>query len=123
MTKTIKLGKIKDIINLENGKVFLKDALELSSCEISLNCVPKGFKLPFCHKHIQNEEIYIILKGTGIFTVDDRQIPVKEGSCIKISPSSKRTFETTEDEDFQFICVQAKKNSLEQCGLADAELC
>ena len=37
------LGKIHDIINLENGKVFLHDTLGLSSCEISVNTVPKGF--------------------------------------------------------------------------------
>lgn len=123
MTKTIELGKLHNIVNIENGKVFLKDKLELSGCEISINCAPKGFKLPFCHKHIQNEEIYIVIKGEGIFTVDNGQIFVKEGSCIKISPSSKRTFEATGDEDFQFICVQVKENSLEQCGLADAELC
>ena len=53
MTKTLELGKIKDIINLENGKVFLKDALGLTGCEISINVVPKGFKVPFNHKHKQ----------------------------------------------------------------------
>lgn len=41
--KTTELGKIDEIINLENGKVFLHDTLELTSCEISINTVPKGF--------------------------------------------------------------------------------
>ena len=45
------LGKLHDIIKLENGKVFLHDLLKLTSCEISINTVPKGFKVPFNHKH------------------------------------------------------------------------
>lgn len=121
--KTFENGKISEIINKENGKVFLHDALDLTSCEISLNCVPKDFKLPFNHKHKQNEEIYIILKGKGIFTIDDDEIEVKEGSCIKVMPCASRTIESTGSEELQFICIQAKTNSLEQFGLGDAELC
>ena len=117
------LGKIHDIINLENGKVFLHDTLGLSSCEISVNTVPKGFKVPFSHKHKQNEEIYIILKGEGVITIDGNPIIVKERSAVKILPSASRTIENTTEDEFQFICVQAKTNSLEQFGLGDAELC
>ncbi len=121
--KTAEIGKIAEIINLENGKIFLHDILELTSCEISINTVPKGFKVPFSHKHIQNEEIYIILKGEGIITVDNNPIEVKEGSVVKILPEAARTIENTSDEDFQFICIQAKENSLEQFGMGDAQLC
>lgn len=121
--KTTELGKIDELINLENGKAFLHDALELTSCEISLNAVPKGFKVPFNHKHKQNEEVYIILKGEGIITVDGSAVNVKEGSAVKIMPEASRTIENTGDGEFEFICIQAKTNSLEQYGLGDAELC
>lgn len=121
--KTTELGKIDELINLENGKAFLHDALELTSCEISLNAVPKGFKVPFNHKHKQNEEVYIILKGEGIITVDGSSVNVKEGSAVKIMPEASRTIENTGDGEFEFICIQAKTNSLEQYGLGDAELC
>lgn len=121
--KTAELGKIHDLINQENGKVFLHDVLDLTCCEISVNAAGKGFKVPFNHKHKQNEEVYIILKGEGIITVDGTAINVKEGSVVKILPQASRTIENTADEEFQFICVQAKTNSLEQFGLGDAELC
>ncbi len=121
--KTTELGKIDELINLENGKAFLHDALELTSCEISVNTVPKGFKVPFNHKHKQNEEVYIILKGEGIITVDGTAVSVKEGSAVKIMPEASRTIENTGDGEFEFICIQAKTNSLEQYGLGDAELC
>ena len=121
--KTTELGKIGDLINLENEKTFLHDALELTSCEISINTVPKGFKVPFNHKHKQNEEVYIVLNGEGAMTIDGEAVKVKEGSVVKVAPEAARTIENTGDGEFEFICIQAKTNSLEQFGLADAELC
>ncbi len=107
----------------EKEKVFLKDALKLTSCEISINRVPKGFKSPFNHKHKQNEEIYIILKGSGIITVDNKKINIKEKSTVKIVPKASRMIENTGNSELTFICIQAKENSLIQSGLKDAELC
>ena len=121
--KQTELGKLDSIINLENGKAFLHDALGLTSCEISVNTVPKGFKVPFNHRHKQNDEVYIVLKGEGIITIDGNKVNLREGSAVKVAPKASRTIENTSDGDFQFICVQAKSGSLEQFGLGDAELC
>ena len=79
--------------------------------------MPAGIKLPFNHKHIQNEEIYIFLKGEGIMTLDNEVIEVKEGSCVKVLPKAVRTMESKTD------LHQAKTGSLEQFGFGDAELC
>ncbi len=119
--KTVELGKINEIgKNYENGKAILHDVLSLTSCEISVNVMPKG-KLPYNHKHKQNEEVYIFLKGEGIMTLDGEDVEFKEGSCIKILPSVNRTMEAK--TDIQYICVQAKENSLEQFSFGDGELC
>ena len=61
--KNVEIGTMAELgKNYENGKAFLHDLLELTSCEISVSSMPAGIKLPFNHKHIQNEEIYIFLK-------------------------------------------------------------
>ena len=120
--KNVEIGKLNEIgTKYENGKAFLHNLLELSSCEISLNAMPMGAKLPFSHKHKQNEEIYIFLKGNGTMTLDNEVIEVSEGSCVKVLPEAARTMEAK--TDLVYICVQAKLGSLEQFGLADAELC
>ena len=121
--KTFKSGAFNDVSKAENGKIFLHDALDLTSAEISINCVPKGFKTPFNHKHIQNEEIYIFLNGEGILTIDNEKINVEEGTSIKVSPKGCRILENIGKESLQFICIQAKADSLEQFGFADAKLC
>lgn len=115
------LGKLASLEGKENGKAFLKDCLQLTGCEISVNTMPGGTKLPFHHKHKQNEEVYIFLHGNGTMTLDSRQIDVQEGTCIKVLPNVSRTLEAK--TALQYICVQAKSNSLEQWGLSDAELC
>ena len=120
---SVDLGSFSEIAKLENGKAFLRDALGLTSCEISVNATPKGFKVPFNHKHKQNEEIYIILKGIGIITVGEDKINVKEGSAVRVATGVARTIENTGDGDFNFICIQAKEGSLTQFGFGDAELC
>ncbi len=119
---TKEIRKLDELINLENGKIFLHDLLGLTSCEISINTVPKGFKVPFNHKHKQNEEIYIVLKGRGEMTIDNEPVEVKEGSIVKIDPQASRTIANTGDNEFEFICIQGKKDSLSQYGLSDAEI-
>lgn len=120
--KTVQVGKLAEIgKNYENGKAFLHDLADLTSCEISISVMPKGVKLPFSHKHIQNEEVYIFIKGSGTMTVDNEVIEVKEGTCISVLPEASRTMEAK--EDLEYICVQAKAKSLEQFGMGDAQLC
>lgn len=115
-------GSFAEISKMENGKAFLHDALNLTSCEVSINSVPKGFKVPFSHKHKQNEEVYIIIKGAGIITVGAKKITVKEGSAVRVATGVARTIENIGDGEFNFICIQAKEGSLTQFGFGDAEL-
>jgi len=120
--KTTELGNIAQLgSKYQNGKAFLHDTLNLSSCEISVNEMPAGQKLPFNHKHKQNEEVYIFLKGQGSMPLDGKTVEVKEGTCVKVLPEVSRTMESK--TDLQFICVQAKAGSLVQFGMGDGELC
>ena len=121
MSKVINIGNFSEIAKLENGKAFIGGSLELTSCEVSVNVMPKGVKLPFSHKHIQNEEIYIFIKGTGSMTIDGKNFPIQEGTCIKVEPEEVRTMESI--SGLEYICIQAKKGSLTQSGLKDATLC
>ena len=120
--KNVEIGNLNEIgTKYENGKAFLHDLLGLTSCEISVSAMPKGIKLPFNHKHKQNEEIYIFLSGEGTMTLDNEVIEVKEGSCVKVEPNAVRTMESK--TDLQYICIQAKAGSLEQFGFGDVDLC
>ena len=57
------------------SKLFLKDLLGLTGCELSVNKMAAGSKAPFAHKHKKNEELWIVLKGTGSIGVDGKEYP------------------------------------------------
>ena len=117
------LGTMDAVANMENGKAFLHDTLGLTSCEISVNSMPAGVKVPFNHNHIQNEEVYIILSGTGVMTIDSEDIALTAGTTVRIAPSAVRTMANTGNAPLTYICVQARENSLNQFGLGDGQIC
>ena len=94
------------------GKIFLKQILDLSSAEISLNTLPPSASIPFYHKHRLNEEIYIFVKGHGEFQVDDGVFPVIEGTVVRVDPDGERCIRNTSDtEELCWIVVQSPKDA------------
>lgn len=94
------------------GKKFLKDELGLSGMEISINKLSPGESMPFSHKHQENEELYLFLKGNGEFCVDGEWFKVQEGSAIRVAPNGVRTWRKSSTEDLIFIVIQAKKGTM-----------
>ena len=100
------------------GKYFIGKDLGLTGCEVSLNRLPAGKGMPFVHSHKKNEELYIVLKGSGIFYMDGKEFPIQEGSLIRVAPDGERAWKAG-DEDLYFICIQAEAVSLSQATLED----
>ena len=94
-------------------RVMAGETLSLTSNEMSFNYLPAGKFVPFVHSHKLNEEVYIILSGTGKFAVDGEEFNIREGSVIRVSPAGERAI-TAGNEDLVYICVQAQDGSLTQ---------
>jgi mannose-6-phosphate isomerase-like protein (cupin superfamily) len=94
------------------GKVFLKQVLDLSSAEISFNNLPPSTSIPFYHKHRLNEEIYIFVQGQGEFQVDDCVFPVGEGTVVRVDPEGERCMRNTSNtKDLCWVVIQSRKGS------------
>lgn len=104
------------------GKQFVKEATEATSCEISFGTLPSGAAVPFFHSHKANEENYIILSGAGKFQVNDEVFDIAEGSVIRVATGCDRNLKCTSVEPMTYICIQAKEGSLEGYTMTDAEL-
>ncbi|MDR3259335.1 MAG: cupin domain-containing protein [Fusobacteriaceae bacterium] len=104
------------------GKVFVKDAIKSTGSEMSYSTIPPKKGSPYFHTHNKNEELYIILKGSGYFQVDNDYFPISEGSLIRVAPAGKRGMYNSSDEVMIYLCVQTKENSLEEYGKADGNL-
>ena len=105
------------LANIES-KVFLKDQLGLTGCEVSFGAIPVGQEAPFLHAHKENEEIYIFLQGDGIFLIDGKKFPVKEGSVVKVAPAGIRGLKSNSN-NLVYVCIQAKEGSLTQATADD----
>lgn len=101
------------------GKLFLREPLSLTSMQVSLNKLPAGKAVPFYHKHKQNEELYIFIKGSGQMQINGEIIDVTEGSSIRIAPDAERTWRNNSNEDLYYIVIQAKEGSLSQDTIED----
>lgn len=104
------------------GKKFLKDELGLSGMEISINKLSPGESVPFSHKHQENEEFYLFLRGHGEFCVDGEWFKVQEGSAIRVAPNGVRTWKNSSTDDLIFIVIQAKVGTMPGSTIADGVL-
>ena len=107
----------KESLNVK-GKHFIGQELGLTGCEVSINMLPAGKCFPFVHAHKMNEELYIIISGNGVFSVDGEDFLIQEGSLIRVAPAGERTLKAG-DEDLLYVCVQAAVNSLVQSTIND----
>lgn len=105
--------------DLNAARTEFHELLSLTGAEVSYNNLPKDVEIPFVHSHKENEEFYLILKGTGKFYADGQLFDLKEGSALKVKPHVKRCIKADPD-GISYICIQAKENSLSQFTLTDA---
>ena len=103
-----------------DGKVFLNHMLGMTSSEISINKLPPQTSMPFYHTHRLNEEIYLFLKGEGEFQIDDKVLPIREGTVIRVSQEGERCWRnTSKTEDLHYVVVQARAGTYEGHTVAD----
>lgn len=103
------------------GKLFLKEALGLTGMEVSLNKLPARTFVPFAHKHRQNEELYVFVRGRGEFMVDGEIIPVREGTVIRVAPEGARAWRNSSDEDLYYLVIQARAGTMPVGSIHDGE--
>lgn len=63
--------------------VIDKKKKDVSSMSLCFEDIKSGDSIPV-HKHMNETEIIYIQSGTGIFTLNDKEFPVKEGSSAYI---------------------------------------
>lgn len=103
------------------GKVLTKDVTKSTGTEISMQILPPNTDLGHFHIHNKNEEMYIILKGSGEFQVDNDCFPVSEGCFIRVAPKGKRSLRNSSKESMIYMVIQSKESSLGLYSSDDGE--
>lgn len=104
------------------GKVFGGTVLGLTGGEFSFQVFQPGQEAGFYHTHKQHEELYFFLSGRGEYQVDGQNIPVGEGTVVRVSPKGKRTVRNTGDEPLVMLCVQYRGATFTAEDATDGEI-
>jgi mannose-6-phosphate isomerase-like protein (cupin superfamily) len=72
---------------------FARGALELENFGLSYQRLAPNFRIPFGHKHTEQEEAYIVVAGSGRMKLDDEIVELKEWDAIRVPGDVARNFE------------------------------
>lgn len=78
----------------ETGEArFARGPLGAVGIGLSLQRLRPGVRQSFGHRHHRDEEVYVILAGSGRIGVDDQLREVGRHDVIRVAPGSSRAFE------------------------------
>ncbi|HET6782725.1 MAG TPA: cupin domain-containing protein [Pseudoxanthomonas sp.] len=87
---------------------FFKDAPEMSF-EFRKRALHRGAGIGL-HQH-DHDEIYYVLSGTGVYTLDGKEHAVGPGNAMLTRPGSTHTIRQTGDEDLVLLIAYLKKGA------------
>lgn len=76
---------------------FAGAALGLEKSGLSFQRLAPNFRMPFGHRHKQQEEVYVVLGGSGRLKLDDEIVDVKQRDVVRVPGEVMRAFEAGPD--------------------------
>ncbi len=89
---------------------FARDALEGGATGLSYQRLAPGVRQPFGHRHSHQEEIYVILSGSGRVKLEDEVVELASWDAIRVAPETMRSFEAG-SEGMELLAFGAHKDS------------
>jgi uncharacterized cupin superfamily protein len=85
---------------------FARTDLGAENMGISFQRLEPNARVPFGHKHAKQEEIYVVVEGSGRVKLDDEVKEVRQWDAVRVGPDTMRAFEAGED-GIAFVVVGA----------------
>jgi mannose-6-phosphate isomerase-like protein (cupin superfamily) len=67
--------------------------LELEESALSYQRVPPAYRFPYGHSHSTQEEVYVVVRGSGRMKLDDEIVELKEWDAVRVQPGTWRGYE------------------------------
>jgi len=81
-------------------------ALGLENSGVSYIRIAPGFRIPFGHKHKQQEEVYVLVNGSARIKIEDEVRDLKQWDAVRLHRDTLRGFEAG-DDGAEFIAIGA----------------
>jgi mannose-6-phosphate isomerase-like protein (cupin superfamily) len=72
---------------------FARTQLESETLGLSVLRLEPGFRMPFGHKHTAQEEVYVVVRGSGRVKVGDEIVELGEWDAIRFDTDTMRNME------------------------------
>ena len=93
-------------------------ALGLEQSGLSYQRVPPGYRFPYGHTHKKQEEVYVVVRGSGRMKLDDEIVESRGMDVVPVPPGTWRGYEAGQG-GLEIIVVGAP--SLGQAPREDVE--
>jgi mannose-6-phosphate isomerase-like protein (cupin superfamily) len=90
--------------------------LELENFGVSYQRIAPNFRVPFGHKHKNQEEVYVVVSGSMRAKVDDQVVELEQWDTLRVHKDTMRGFEAG-PEGAEMIAIGAPNT-----GPGDAEV-
>ena len=76
---------------------FARSAVDGETLGLSLFTLAPNFRIPFGHKHTNQEEVYVVVRGSGRVKVEDEIVDLAEWDAIRFGVNTMRCMEAGPD--------------------------
>ena len=76
---------------------FGRVPLELENSGLSYFRIAPSFRLPFGHRHRDQEEVYLVVSGNARMKLDDEVVELKPFDAVRVPASTMRSFEAGDE--------------------------
>ncbi len=85
-----------------------RDAVGSQQVGVSRFTYAPGARMPFGHRHREQEEVYVVVDGAGRVKLDDEIVAVAAWDVIRVAPGVMRAFEAGPD-GLDLVCVGSRR--------------
>ena len=76
---------------------FARRELGGETLGLSVMTLAPNFRMPFGHKHVKQEEVYVVVRGSGRVKVEDEIVELGEWDAIRFDKDTMRNVEAGPD--------------------------
>jgi quercetin dioxygenase-like cupin family protein len=94
----VHLGDVEDVavrfgLSPQLEARFPTRELGLTRAGVSVQRFAPGFRTPFGHRHREQEELYVVIEGSGRMKIDDEIVELRTHDLLRVSPDAIRCLE------------------------------
>jgi mannose-6-phosphate isomerase-like protein (cupin superfamily) len=87
---------------------FARNALNSRELGVSRFTYGPGARMPWGHRHHEQEEVYVVVAGTGRAKLDQELVELATWDVLRVAPAVARSFEGG-PEGMDVICIGSRR--------------